>query len=265
MEKKCKELRKKILQMINEAGSGHPGGSLSGVELLYVLYKKIAYYNLENLEDEKRDRIIISKGHASPLVYTILNEFKFFKEEEIKNFRKKGALLQGHVHREVPGVELSTGSLGMGLGYSCGVAISGKLKKLDYKVFCYLGDGELQEGSVWESFMSAGTRKLNNLCAIIDYNKVQENGFVEDIKSLEPLKAKLEAFGWRVYDIDGHNLKEVENSYLKFLDEKEKPVAIIGNTVKGKGVSFMEFNNTWHGKAPNKEELERAIKEIEEE
>ncbi|MBC2851572.1 transketolase [Cetobacterium sp. 8H] len=258
-----KNLRKEILTTIYKAKSGHPGGSFSGVELLYTLYSEFIKFDPKNPNEENRDRVIISKGHASPLVYSILSEFGFFPKSELEHFRKFGALLQGHVSKTVPGVELSTGSLGQGLSYSCGVAIAGFLKKANFKVFCYMGDGELQEGSVWESFMTAGDRNLNNLCAIIDYNKVQENGFVKDIKNLEPLKEKLEAFGWKVFEIDGHNVEEIRSAYHNFFINKEKPVAIIANTVKGKGVSFMEFKSSWHGKAPNEEEYNKAIKELE--
>lgn len=263
MESNCKRLRKIILQTISEAGSGHPGGSLSGVELLYTLYKKILKYDNKNPQWEERDRVIISKGHSSPLIYTILAEFNFFSKEKLKEFRKFGSILQGHVYREVPGVELSTGSLGMGLSYSCGVAMAARLQGKKYKIYCYLGDGELQEGNIWEGAMTAGVRKLHNLCAIVDYNKVQENGFVEEIKSIEPLKKKFEDFGWRAIEIDGHNILEIEKAYRDFLEEKEKPVVIIGNTVKGKGVSFMEYKSSWHGKAPNREELAEALKELE--
>ena len=257
------KLRKEILTTIYNAKSGHPGGSLSGVELLYTLYDKFIKFDPKNPNSENRDRVIISKGHASPLVYSILSEFNFFPKKELHNFRKFGALLQGHVSKSVPGVELSTGSLGQGLSYSCGVAIAGILKKSDFKVFCYMGDGELQEGSVWESVMTAGDRNLHNLCAIIDSNKVQENGFVKDIKNIEPLKDKFQAFGWKVLEIDGHNVKDISLAYQTFLKNKEKPIVIIANTIKGKGVSFMELNSSWHGKAPNEEEYNRAIAELE--
>ncbi|MBC2857267.1 transketolase [Cetobacterium sp. 2A] len=262
VEKECKRIRREILEMIHTAGSGHPGGSLSGVELLYVLYSEFLKYDSNNPKLENRDRVIISKGHASALVYSILSEFGFFPKKELKNFRKLHSLLQGHVYREVPGVELSTGSLGQGLSYSCGVAMAGVLNKKDYKTFCYLGDGELQEGNVWEAAMTAGFRKLNNLCAIVDYNKVQENGLVREIKSLEPLRKKFEDFGWSTVEINGHDISEIKMAFNKFLKETEKPFVIIANTIKGKGVSFMEMNSLWHGKAPNDVELQKALEEI---
>ncbi|MGL4307456.1 MAG: transketolase [Cetobacterium sp.] len=264
MEKDCKDLRVAVLKMINKAGSGHPGGSLSAVELLYVLYKKILRFDIKNIQDINRDRVIISKGHCSPIVYCILNKFGFFSKNELEKFREYGALLQGHVSKNIPGIELSTGSLGMGLGVSCGMALAGKLREIKYNVYCLIGDGELQEGSNWESLMFASHHKLTNLCIILDYNKVQENGFVNNINNIEPLKEKLESFGWKVIEIDGHNIIEIEEAYNKFLNEKEKPTIIIGNTIKGKGVSFMEFNNKWHGKAPNENELAKAILELEE-
>lgn len=263
MEKNCKRIRREILTTIYKAQSGHPGGSLSGVELLYVLYHKIAAFNPNNPLDDDRDRIIFSKGHASPLAYVILSEFGFFPKSELEHFREFGARLQGHVYTDVPGIELSTGSLGQGLSFACGIALAGQLKKKDYKIYCYLGDGELQEGNVWEAFMTAGSRDLKNICAIIDYNKVQENGFVKDIKTLDPLKDRLESFGWEVVEIEGHNIEEIQCAYTKFLTrETYKPFAIVANTVKGKGVSFMEFNSAWHGKAPNNKELEMALQEL---
>ncbi|MGL4534571.1 MAG: transketolase [Fusobacteriaceae bacterium] len=262
MKNEILKIRKDILNTIFIAGSGHPGGSLSGVELLYVLYKEFLKFNPKDPNWENRDRVIVSKGHCSPLIYSILSHFEFFPKEELKSFRKLNSRLQGHVHKDVPGVELSTGSLGQGLSFSVGVALGANLSGKNFSTYCYLGDGELQEGSVWEAAMSAGFYKLTNLCAIVDYNKVQENGYVEKIMPLYPLKKKFESFGWHVIEINGHSVREVIKAYQHFLMEKEKPCVIIANTIKGKGVSFMEYNKDWHGKAPNAQELNLALEEL---
>lgn len=263
LKKKSKKIRIEILKMTHEAKSGHPGGSLSAVELLVSLYFKKIKYDPKNPDWDDRDRVIISKGHATPLVYSVLSEAGFFSKEELKGFRKLGSMLQGHVYREVPGVELSTGSLGQGLSVAVGMALAARLKNQKHNVYCLLGDGEIQEGNVWEAAMSAGHRKLSKLCAIVDYNKVQENGFVNDIKNLEPLKKRWESFGWRVHEIDGHKFKDIISALDKFDMESEKPTCIIANTVKGKGVSFMEYQHKWHGKAPDDVQFEKAIHELE--
>ncbi len=186
----------------------------------------------------------------------------FFEKKELKNFRKLGALLQGHVYTGVPGVELSTGSLGQGLSFANGMALAGKLKDLPFKVYCMLGDGEMQEGQVWEALMTAVHHQLDNICIIIDTNKVQQNGLVSEIKNLEPLTRKLKSFGCEVMEIDGHNMEEISTALEGFGKVKNKPYVIKANTIKGKGVSFMELNSKWHGKAPNKEELAAALKEL---
>ncbi len=263
LEEKSKNIRKEILKMTHRAKSGHPGGSLSAVELLVSLYFKKMKYDPRNPFLDKRDRLIISKGHATPAVYSVLSEAGFFAREELETFRKLGSRLQGHVYRGVPGVELSTGSLGQGLSVAVGMALAARLKGELHRVYCLLGDGEIQEGNVWEAAMSAGHRKLSKLCAIVDYNKVQENGFVNDIKKLEPLKKKWESFGWRVHEINGHKFKDIISALDKFDMELDKPTCIIANTVKGKGVSFMEYQHSWHGKAPDDEQFEKAIQEIE--
>lgn len=263
MKNQILKIRKEILTTISQSGSGHPGGSLSGVELLYVLYKEFLKFNPKEPHWENRDRFIVSKGHSSPLIYTILSNFGFFPKEELRSFRKLHSRIQGHVHKDVPGVELSTGSLGQGLSFSVGIALGANISGKNFNTYCYLGDGELQEGSVWEGIMSAGHYKLSNLCAIIDYNKVQENGYVEKIMSLYPLKKKFENFGWSVIEINGHSVREITKAYQHFLLEQEKPFVIIANTIKGKGVSFMEYNKDWHGKAPNEEELLKALEELE--
>ena len=259
---KAIQFRKEILEMLQLAGSGHPGGSLSSVEILITLYERQLTYISNEPHWEDRDRFIVSKGHISPAIYVTLANYGFFPKEELNRFRKLGSILQGHVHAKVPGVEFSTGSLGHGLSIANGVALGAKLLKKDFKVYCLLGDGEIQEGSVWEAAMSAAHHNLDNLCAIVDYNKVQENGPVNEIKNLEPLAAKWQSFGWNVKEIDGHDFKTLSESFSEFGKNKESPFVIIAHTIKGKGVSFMEGQAKWHGKAPNKEQLQAALSEL---
>lgn len=248
--------------MLETAGSGHPGGSLSEVEILIALYGHAMKHDPKNPQMPERDRLIISKGHASPGVYTALANFGYFPKEELKTFRKFGARLQGHVHCKVPGIEFCSGSLGHGLSFANGLAFGARLRGKGHKIYCLMGDGELQEGSVWEAAMTAAHHKLENVCAIVDYNKVQENGPTNEIKNLEPLGKKWQSFGWHVIEVDGHNLQELTIALDEFKNIKGKPTVIIAHTVKGKGVSFMEGKNTWHGKAPNKEQLEQALAEL---
>ncbi|MDP8266824.1 MAG: transketolase [Candidatus Aceula meridiana] len=263
LEKNANQSRKEILQITNSAGCGHPGGSLSAVEILTTLY----FYKLNHKPEDpfwsERDRMIVSKGHASPVTYSVLASCGYFPKEELATFRKLGSRLQGHVHRKVPGVELNTGSLGHGLSVSNGIALAAKMKKKDFKSYCLMGDGEIQEGSVWEAAMTAAHFKLDNVCAIIDYNKIQENGLVSDIMGLEPLAEKWKSFGWEVVEVDGHNFDELISAFDKFGTVKDKPFVIIAHTIKGKGVSFMENTQKWHGKAPNDEQLKDALAELE--
>jgi len=261
--KMAKEFRKEILQMIAVAGSGHPGGSLSLVEILITLYFYKMRHDPKNPFWEDRDRLIVSKGHASPAVYVTLANAGYFPKEELKNFRKLGSILQGHVHTMVPGVELSTGYLGQGLSVANGIAVGAKMLNKSFKVYCIIGDGEMQEGNIWEAIMTSSHRKLDNLCVILDANGVQENGPVNEIKKEEPLYDKLFSFGWNVIEINGHNFVEIIDA-LDLADRtKEKPTFIIARTIKGRGVSFMENNHNWHGKAPKEEDLKKAIIEIE--
>ena len=258
----AKNFRRELLEMIHLAGSGHPGGSLSAVEILISLY----YYKLNVKPGDPRlptrDRFIMSKGHASPIVYTTLANKGFFPKEELKNFRKLGALLQGHVHTNVPGIELSTGSLGQGLSVACGIALGAKIRKVKFRIYCLLGDGEIQEGQVWEAAMTASHQKLDNLVVILDANKVQENGPVAKIKNEEPIMDKWKSFGFHCIEVKGHDFGQI----MKALDDAEtikgKPVFIKANTIKGKGVSFMEGQAKWHGKAPNAEQLQAALSEL---
>lgn len=263
MENTCIKIRENILKMVHNSKSGHLGGSLSCVELLTVLFKKSLKYNPKNPKDETRDRFILSKGHASPVYYAILAESGFILQNELLTFRKFGSRLQGHPSNlYLDCVEVPTGSLGQGLSMACGIAISLKMKKNPAFVFCLLGDGELQEGSNWEAFMQADARKLNNLIAIIDRNRLQIDGNTEKIKSLDSLSDKLRAFNWNVIEIDGHNLEAIYSAYETAKASIDKPTAIIANTIKGKGISFMENNASWHGKALNDEELKQALSEL---
>ncbi len=262
----CKQTRRNIIKMVHNAKSGHVGGAMSAVEILTTLYQKImnVYPKWDkDVDFEKRDRFVLSKGHASAVYYSVLSQRGFFPEEELMTFRLFGSRLQGHPNTHLPGVEVATGSLGQGLSMAVGMALGLKLDKNPAHVFCYLGDGELQEGSCWEAFMHAPHKHLNNITAIIDRNMLQIDGDVEKVKALEPLADKLKAFNWNVVEIDGHDLNQVYDA-LKAAKENnsDKPTAIIAHTTKGKGVSFMENQAGWHGKAPNDEEMEKALAEL---
>lgn len=267
LKKKANNVRKNILKMVNNAKSGHPGGSLSGADILTVLFtKSLNIPKKWNLDEnfENRDRFILSKGHASPLLYSILAEIGIIEEEELMSFRKFKSRLQGHPAKNyIQGVETSTGSLGQGLSIGCGMALGLKLKNNPANVVVYTGDGELQEGSCWEAFMQAAHRKLDNLIAIIDRNRLQIDGCTENVMALDNLSDKLKAFNWEVLEIDGHNFDEIYNA-VEQAKKCNKPCAIIANTTKGKGCSFMENKAEWHGKAPNNEQLEQALNELEE-
>ena len=265
LEMSAKNVRRNILKMIHSANSGHPGGSLSGVDILTVLYKKCLNIPKEwnkSPDFKIRDRFILSKGHASPLLYAILAEHGIINEDELTTFRKLGSRLQGHPSRDyVEGVEASTGSLGQGLSLGCGIAMGLRLDNIDSKVVVYLGDGELQEGSCWEAFMQASHRNLKNLIAIIDRNKLQIDGSTEDVMALGDVADKIKSFGWATKEINGHDYNEIFNA-VEEAKSSEKPFAIIANTIKGKGVSFMENQSGWHGKAPNDEQLINALEEL---
>ena len=263
LKKIIKDVRLTILKIIYKAGSGHPGGSLSALELLVGLYWTKLKHDPENPDWEERDYFVLSKGHCCPVLYAILAKRGFFPEEELYTFRKLGSRLQGHVHKGVPGVEVSTGSLGQGLSIANGLAYALKLDKRPNRVYVLLGDGETQEGQIWKAAMSAGFRKTDNLCAILDFNQVQQNNLTRNIKDLEPIVDKWKACRWNVIDIDGHDIIQVAKALDEAEEIKKTPTVIIARTVKGKGVSFMELNNKWHGKAPKKEELEKALTEIE--
>ena len=234
LKQKALEFRKKILYATHSAGSGHPGGSLSAVEILISLYDHKMNHKPNDPQWADRDRLIISKGHITPGVYVALASYGYFPVEELKSFRKFKSRLQGHVYRGVPGVEFNTGSLGHGLSVANGVALGARLLKKNYKAYCLLGDGEIQEGSVWEAAMTAAHYKLDNVCAIVDYNKVQENGLTNEIKNLEPLADKWKSFGWEVVEIDGHDFEQLIKALDQFGTKKGKPFVIIANTIKGK-------------------------------
>jgi transketolase len=259
----ARDLRIADIEMITEAGSGHPGGTLSAADMIAALFFHKLRIRPEEPGWEGRDRFVLSKGHCIPIVYAAMAKRGFFPEEELKTLRKLGSPLQGHPDRtRLPGIEASTGSLGQGLSVAVGMAIAGKLDGAPWRVYCMLGDGEIQAGQVWEAAMFAPRHGLDNLCAILDANQVQQTAKVADILDEEPLVAKWRAFDWHVREIDGHDMPQI----LDALDEAEqvtgKPTLIVSHTVKGKGVSWMELNPAWHGKAPKPEEAERALAEL---
>ncbi|NPV10710.1 MAG: transketolase [Ignavibacteria bacterium] len=257
------ELRIDIIKAISRAKSGHPGGSLSAIDILVYLFFNEIKRTKENALDPDRHRFVLSKGHGVPALYAILARIGLISYEELMNLRVLGSRTQGHPsYLDLPYVEASTGSLGQGLSVAIGMALTAKIDKKSYRVYCMTGDGETQEGQIWEAILSAPKFNLDNLCVILDYNKSQIDGFTKDVMDLEPLKAKLEAFKWNVLEIDGHNFAEIENAFNIAREANGKPTYIIAHTIKGKGVSFMEDNVEWHGKAPNEKETELALQEL---
>ena len=262
LEKKANEIRQAIISMINKAKAGHPGGALSAADIVTALYFHEMNVDPQNPSWEDRDRFILSKGHACPVLYAALAEKGYFESAHLDTLRKYGSILQGHPDmRKTPGVDMTSGSLGNGLSAGVGMALAAKWKRKEYRVYVMLGDGESQEGMVWEAAMSAAKFKLDNLVAIVDYNGLQINGWVNDIMRLEPLADKWKSFGWSVIEINGNEMKQVLHALQK-ARKLRGPVVIIANTVKGKGVSFMENEAEWHGKAPNEEQTARAIDEL---
>lgn len=262
-QKRAQNVRKNIIEMVYSAKSGHPGGSLSITDILVALYFSELRINENNPKDENRDRFVLSKGHCSPALYAVLAEKGFIPEKDLKSFRKIDSYLQGHPDmKKIPGVDMTSGSLGQGLSVSNGMAIAGKLDNKDYRVYCILGDGEIEEGQVWEAAMSSSHYKLDNLCVIVDNNNLQIDGKIEDVMNPHPIDKKFESFGFNVIKIDGHNFEEILEAFEKAKNTKGKPTAIIAKTIKGKGISYMENNVGWHGKAPNEEEYNLAIKEL---
>jgi transketolase len=264
LKERARRIRLQTVKSLGEAGSGHPGGSLSLVDILTVLYFQVMRIDPKDPSWEDRDRFVLSKGHAAPALYATLAEAGFFPEEELLTLRKFGSRLQGHPDRKrTPGVEMSTGSLGQGLSVANGIALAGKLDGKDYRVYVALGDGECEEGQVWEAAMTSVHRKLDNLTAFVDNNTLQIDGNVEDIKSLRNIGARFQAFGWNVIEIDGHNMREIAAAIELAKATKGKPTKIIAHTIKGKGVSYMENALDWHGAAPNAELTQKAIRELE--
>ena len=263
LKEKATEIRKSIVTMINKANSGHPGGSLSIADILSVLYFHEMKINPENPKDLNRDRFVLSKGHASPAIYATLAERGYFSKDLLPTFRKYGSILQGHPDmKKVPGVDMSTGSLGQGLSVANGMAQSAKISNQDYRTYVIMGDGEVQEGQVWEAAMTSAHYKLDNVCAILDSNNLQIDGNVDKVMGVEPLDKKWEAFGWNVIKVDGHDYESIIEGLNKAKECKGKPSILIAKTVKGKGVSFMENNGGWHGVAPTAEETEKALAEL---
>ena len=261
---KARLFRREILEMIFKAGSGHPGGSMSAIDIMTALYYYKMRVDPKNPHWPDRDRFVLSKGHVCPALYAVLAEKGFFPKEALWTLRQPESILQGHPDmNKTPGVEMSTGSLGQGLSASCGMALAGKLDKKDYKVYCMLGDGETQEGNIWEGAMFAAHKKLDNLVAILDRNRLQIDGFTEDVMSVEPIAAKWRAFGWEVLELkDGNDMKQILPALDKATATKGKPTIIIADTVKSKGVSFMENKAEFHGRALKPDEMEKARKEL---
>lgn len=251
------------VQMVHDAASGHPGGSLSCLDVLTTLYFSVMKIDPSNPQDPSRDRFVMSKGHCSPALYPVLALRGFFPTEDLKLFRSIEGHMSGHVEMRIPGVDMSTGSLGQGISTAVGMALGGKLNHKDYRVYAILGDGELAEGQVWEAMMSAAKYKLDNLCACVDVNGLQIDGRTADVMPTEPLDKKFEAFGWHVIQIDGHDYGAIEKAYAEAATVKGKPTMILAKTTKGKGVSFMEDQAGWHGKTPNDEQYAQAKSELE--
>ena len=263
LEKVAKYVRKGIIEEVYRAESGHPGGSLSIADILTVLYFNVLNIDPKNSKWEDRDRFVLSKGHCSPALYSVLANRGYFDKELLKTFRNLESNLQGHPDmNKVPGVDMTTGSLGQGLSVANGMAIAGKLNNKQYRVYCLLGDGEIEEGQVWEAAMTANKYKLDNLCVIVDNNNLQIDGTIEEVMSSYPIDEKFKSFGFQVINIDGHNMQEIIDAFDVARNIKGKPVCIIAKTIKGKGVSFMENKAEWHGKAPNEEQYRQAMEEL---
>ncbi|MGE5550643.1 MAG: transketolase [Bacteroidota bacterium] len=263
LAERARHIRGHIIRMLASAGSGHPGGSLSAADILSVLYFKRMRIDPKNPNRPDRDRFVLSKGHAAPVLYGTLAEAGFFPAEQVMTLRQFGSILQGHPDmRKCPGVEMSTGSLGQGLSVANGMAIAAKLDQKDYRVYVLLGDGEIEEGQVWEAAMTSVHYKLDNLTAFLDYNHLQIDGKIEDVKSNTDPAGRFKAFGWHVIEIDGHDLDGIDQAITEAQATKDKPTMIIAHTIKGKGVSFMENQAGWHGAAPKQEDAQKALAEL---
>lgn len=263
LEKMACRLRMDILQEVYLAKSGHPGGSLSIADTLAYLYSELLFADPQNPHMPTRDRVVLSKGHTAPALYAVLAEKGYFDREELKHLRKAGAMLQGHPDMKgTPGVDMSTGSLGQGISAAVGMALAGKLSQEAYRVYAVLGDGELQEGQVWEAAMFAGNHALDNLIAIVDNNNLQIDGAITEVNSPYPITDKFAAFGWSVFTADAHDFDSLEAAFAAALETEGKPAVIVQTSVKGKGVSYMENNVAWHGSAPNTEQYEQGMAEL---
>ena len=264
LKEKANDVRIGIVTAVHSAKAGHPGGSLSAADIMTYLYFEEMNIDPANPKKDDRDRFVLSKGHVAPALYSALANRGYFPVEELKTLRKLGSRLQGHpCMQETPGVDMSSGSLGQGFSAACGMALSAKLQNKDFRVYTLLGDGEIQEGQIWEAAMFAGHRKLDNLCVIVDNNGLQIDGKIEDVCSPYPIADKFKAFNFNVIEIDGHDFNQIADAFAKARQTKGMPTAIIAKTVKGKGVSFMENQAGWHGKAPNDEEFAIAIEDLE--
>ncbi|NLB18027.1 MAG: transketolase [Syntrophomonadaceae bacterium] len=263
LEEKAKILRQDVSNMLGKAGSGHPGGALSAADIMTCLYFWEMRYDSQRPDWTERDRFVLSKGHVAPVLYAALAEGGFFSREKLATLRQLGSPLQGHPDlRKLPGVEASTGSLGQGFGWAVGMAMAAKLDRRDSRIYVLLGDGEMQEGIVWESVMAANQYKLDNLVAIVDNNGMQIDGRLSEIMSVEPIAPKLKEFGWNTREIDGHHIPSILKALEEARSSKGKPFAIVAKTIKGKGCSFMENQVDWHGKAPSADQIDQALQEL---
>jgi transketolase len=260
MKKIAHQMRHDIINMTHAAGSGHPGGALSSVEIVVALYFNVMKHNPKDHKWEERDRFVLSKGHVCPVLYSALARRGYFHPDELTSLRKLGSRLQGHPDRKkLPYLEISSGSLGQGLSVAVGMAIGFRMDKRNQRVYCLMGDGEQQEGQIWEAAMTGSHYKLDNLCGIVDVNGLQIDGFTKDVMNIEPLADKWRAFGWNVIEVDGHDIAQLIKAFEKASKFKGKPTVILADTVKGKGVDFMEHKAEWHGKAPDREQKEKAL------
>ena len=263
LQKYANRIRQGVIKAVYSAKSGHPGGSLSIAEILAVLYFNQMNIDEKNPKAKGRDRLVLSKGHTAPALYSALALRGFFDMDELSNFRNINSILQGHPDmKNIPGVDASTGSLGQGLSIANGMALGSKQDSEGVRVYCICGDGEIQEGQIWEAAMTASHYKLDNLCLIIDNNNLQIDGKVNEVMSVYPIDEKFKSFGFETINVDGHNIQELISAFEQAKKVKGKPTAIIANTIKGKGVSFMENEASWHGKAPNEEQYKQAMKEL---
>jgi len=264
LENKADQIRKDIIKMLLEAGSGHSAGSLGTADIFTALYFHVMKHDPKNPDWEERDRFVLSNAHICPVLYATLAHAGYYPKEEMMTLRKLGSRLQGHPHRGMlPGLEASGGPLGQGISIAVGMALANKLDGKRSRVYCMVGDGEEDEGQVWEAFLLAGKNRLNNLAVVVDRNNIQQDGFTEDIMPMEPLKGKYEMFGWHVLEVDGNDIRSLIGAFEEAKEIFEKPTMLLAHTIPGKGVDFMEFKPEWHGKPPDKEEAKKALEDLE--